>query len=369
MRKKKIMLVFGTRPEAIKMCPLALEMKKREAFETIVCVSGQHKEMLAQVMEQFQVKPDYDLQIMREWQDLFDITGRILEGMRRILDEARPDLVLVHGDTTTAFAASLAAFYREIPVGHVEAGLRTYRLDAPYPEEYNRQAVDIISRFRFAPTEGAKENLIREGKNSREIYVTGNTGIDALLMNRKDFYEDEYTRWAGGSRLLLITAHRRENVGLPMRRMFYAIRRLLEEFEDVKVLYPVHMNPEVRRIAGEILEGNERIRLTAPMEMEQFQNLMNQSFLVLTDSGGIQEEAPALGKPVIVMRDTTERPEGVNEGTLLLAGTETDSIYEACRLLLTDEVRYEAMSRAVNPYGDGTASKKIADILEKELTG
>lgn len=367
MSRKKVMLVFGTRPEAIKMCPLVLELKKRHTLETVVCVTGQHKEMLKQVLQEFKIVPDVDLCIMKEGQDLFDITIQVLERMRSLLRQEKPDIVLVHGDTTTAFAAALSAFYEGICVGHVEAGLRTYQLDAPWPEEYNRQSIDIASRFRFAPTEEARNNLIQEGKPSEEIYVTGNTGIDALFMNIKKDYADEYTRWAKGSRLLLITAHRRENLGEPMRQMFRAICRILEEFPDVKALYPVHMNPAVRQVADEEFGGHDRIRLIEPLDMVRFQNLMNQSYLILTDSGGIQEEAPALGKPVIVMRKTTERPEGVKAGTLLLGGTKEDSIYSACRELLTDKNRYRAMSQAKNPYGDGTASSQITDILEREF--
>ena len=366
MEKKHILIVFGTRPEAIKMCPLVKELKKREGFQTTVCVTGQHREMLDQVLKTFQIVPDYDLHIMHQGQDLYDVTCRVLMGMREVLIQEKPDAVLVHGDTTTAFAAGLAAFYRQIPVGHVEAGLRTYNLYSPYPEEYNRQAIGLSARWHFAPTETAREHLLKEGKKPDTIYVTGNTGIDALETTVREDYTHPQLDWANGSRLLLITAHRRENLGDPMRHMFRAIRRILEKYEDVKAIYPIHLNPTVRQIAKEELEGCGRLRLIEPLPAEDFHNFMSRSYLILTDSGGIQEEAPALGKPVLVMRDTTERPEGVAAGTLKLTGTDEETIYQACRLLLEDPEEYSRMAQAKNPYGDGTASKQIADILARE---
>ena len=364
---KKIMLVFGTRPEAIKMCPLVKELKSRTAFEVIVCVTGQHRQMLDQVLKAFNVEPDYDLSIMKEKQTLFDITTAILEKMKGVLEETNPDLVLVHGDTSTTFVTALACFYLHIPVGHVEAGLRTYNLDSPWPEEFNRQAVSIISQFNFAPTERAKENLITEKKLSDSIFITGNTAIDALKTTVKEDYVNENLDWAKGSRLILLTAHRRENLGEPMKHMFRAIRRIVDEFSDVKVIYPIHLNPVVREIANQELAGDERIRIIEPLEVVDFHNFLARSYLVLTDSGGIQEEAPSLGKPVLVMRDTTERPEGIDAGTLKLVGTDEDVIYNNFKLLLEDKEEYNKMAQAKNPYGDGTASKQIADILEEKL--
>lgn len=361
---KKVMLVFGTRPEAIKMCPLVKEIQKSTVIEPVVCVTGQHKEMLRQVLDIFQVTPDYNLAVMKPGQDLYDITSAVLLGMRDILAKEKPDVVLVHGDTSTAYASAAAAFYQQIPVGHVEAGLRTYNLYSPYPEEFNRQSIGLLAAWHFAPTEKARENLIREGKNPETIFVTGNTGIDALQTTVRSDYDHPTLRWAQGSRLLLITAHRRENLGEPMHAMFHAIRRIVEEFEDVKAVYPVHLNPVVRQIAGEELSGCDRISLIEPQNAQDFHNIMARSFLILTDSGGIQEEAPALGKPVLVMRDTTERPEGVQAGTLLLTGTGEESIYRHCRELLTDEAVYRRMSAAQNPYGDGRASQRIRSILE-----
>jgi len=364
---KKVMLVFGTRPEAIKMCPLVLELKARRYFETLVCVTGQHREMLAQVLDAFGVAPDFDLSVMTDRQTLFDITEKVLRGMREILERTKPAAVLVHGDTTTTLAAALACFYLNIPVGHVEAGLRTYNILSPYPEEFNRQAVDIVSRFLFAPTEVSRENLLKEGKAASSIYVTGNTAIDALKTTvRKDYRHPELD-WAAGSRLVMLTAHRRENLGAPMRRIFCAIRRILEEFPDIKVIYPVHMNPLVREAAAGILGDHPRVRLIEPLDVLDFHNFLARSYLILTDSGGIQEEAPSLGKPVLVLRDTTERPEGVAAGTLKLAGTDEETIYREFKTLLADRDAYDTMSRASNPYGDGFASKRIADILEKNL--
>ncbi len=364
MNRKKVMLVFGTRPEAIKMCPLVNELKGRpEEFETVVCVTGQHREMLDQVLRVFGVVPDHDLHVMKPGQTLFDITSDVLLKIRSVLEEERPDAVLVHGDTTTSFAAALAAFYLQIPVGHVEAGLRTRNLASPWPEEFNRQAVDVVSRWYFAPTETSRQNLLDEAKPDERIFVTGNTGIDALRTTVRDDYSHPELDWAEGSRLILITAHRRENLGEPMHRMFRAIRRVMEERPDTKAIYPIHMNPQVRRAAHEELDGFDRLRIIDPLEVVDFHNFMARSHLILTDSGGIQEEAPSLGKPVLVMRDTTERPEGVAAGTLKLVGTEEETIYREFSRLLSDDVEYSAMSHASNPYGDGRASERIADVL------
>ncbi len=360
---KKIMLVFGTRPEAIKMCPLVNELKSRKNAKTIVCVTGQHRQMLDQVLDVFGVVPDYDLSIMKERQTLFDITTNILGKIREVLEIERPDVVLVHGDTTTTFASALACFYMQIPVGHVEAGLRTYNIYSPYPEEFNRQAVGIVSAYNFAPTERAKENLLKEGKSADGIYVTGNTAIDALKSTVKPDYQHPELEWASDSRLIMITAHRRENLGEPMKQMFRAIRRVMDEHKDVKAIYPIHMNPVVRKTADEILGDDDRVHIIEPLEVLDFHNFLSRCYLVLTDSGGIQEEAPSLGKPVLVMRDTTERPEGIQAGTLKLVGTEEENIYNNFKLLLDDVNEYEKMSKASNPYGDGLASKRIADIL------
>lgn len=363
---KTIMLVFGTRPEAIKMCPLVNELKKRENIRTVVCVTGQHRQMLDQVLDAFQVVPDYDLSIMREKQTLFDITTGILGGIGFVLDEVRPDVVLVHGDTSTTFVTALACFYKQIPVGHVEAGLRTYNIWSPYPEEFNRQAVGIIAKYNFSPTEQAKQNLENEGKDPATIFVTGNTAIDALKTTVREEYTHPELEWAKDSRLILITAHRRENLGEPMRNMFRAICRVMEEHTDVKAIYPIHMNPIVRQAADEELGSCDRIHIVEPFDVLDFHNFLARSFLVLTDSGGIQEEAPSLGKPVLVMRDTTERPEGIAAGTLKLVGTDEQTIYENFRRLLDDQTAYDQMSRASNPYGDGFACKRIADILQKQ---
>ena len=363
---KKIMVVFGTRPEAIKMCPLVLELRKSKKLDTVTCVTGQHREMLRQVLDIFSVEPEYNLEVMKPGQDLTDITSQVLLGMRDILRKERPDLVLVHGDTSTAAASALAAYYQRIPVGHVEAGLRTWNLDSPYPEEYNRQEIGLIARYHFSPTETARDNLIREGKDPARIWITGNTGLDALRMTVREDFTHPILSWSSGSRLLIITAHRRENLGEPMHRMFRAIRRIVEEFTDVKAVYPVHLNPTVREIAEAEFSGCDRIRLIEPLAADAFQNLMARATLILTDSGGIQEEAPSLGKPVLVMRDTTERPEGVAAGTLKLVGTEEDTIYRECRALLTDPEKYRKMSEARNPYGDGHASERIRSILESE---
>lgn len=370
---KTVLLVFGTRPEAIKMCPVVNELKKRKSIRTVVCVSGQHREMLQQVLEVFHVQPDYDLSIMKENQTLFDITDAILLSIRSVLEEVKPDVVLVHGDTTTTFTTALAAYYMQLPVGHVEAGLRTYNIYSPYPEEFNRQAVSIISRYNFAPTELSRQNLIREGKDSSHIWVTGNTAIDALKTTIRKDYDHPELKWAAGSRLILITAHRRENLGEPMHHMFRAIRRVMDEHPDVKAIYPIHLNPKVRQAAAEVFgdqaEGGreERLHLIEPLDVLDFHNFMEHSYLILTDSGGIQEEAPSLGKPVLVMRDTTERPEGIEAGTLKLVGTEEETIYREFGRLLNDPEEYEKMSRAANPYGDGHASERIADILESSF--
>ena len=361
---KKVMLVFGTRPEAIKMCPLVNELKTRKGIETIVCVTGQHRQMLDQVLEAFQVEPDYDLSIMKDRQTLFDVTTNILNRIKAVLEEVQPDVVLVHGDTSTTFVTALACFYLQIPVGHVEAGLRTYNIYSPYPEEFNRQAVSIISAYNFAPTELSKENLLREGKNPDTIYVTGNTAIDALKTTVREDYTHPDLEWAKGSRLIMITAHRRETLGEPMKHMFRAIRRVCDEHPDIKAIYPIHMNPVVREIADSILGDDERIRIIEPLDVLDFHNFLSRSYLILTDSGGIQEEAPSLGKPVLVMRDTTERPEGIKAGTLKLVGTDEEVIYQNFKQLLEDEEAYRAMSTASNPYGDGFACKRIADILE-----
>ena len=362
---KKIMLVFGTRPEAIKMCPLVNELKKRSEIQTVVCVTGQHRQMLDMVLEAFHVKPDYDLSIMKDKQTLFDVTTNILERIKVVLEKEKPDVVLVHGDTSTTFVTALACFYLQIPVGHVEAGLRTYNIYSPYPEEFNRQAVSIISKFNFAPTELSKQNLLKEGKNPDSIYVTGNTAIDALKTTVRADYTHPELEWAMGSRLIMITAHRRENLGEPMRHMFKAIRRVMDEHPDVKAIYPIHMNPVVREIANEYLGDDDRIHIIEPLDVLDFHNFLSRSYLILTDSGGIQEEAPSLGKPVLVMRDTTERPEGIAAGTLKLVGTEEETIYEEFSRLLSDEDEYLAMSKASNPYGDGHACERIAEILCK----
>lgn len=361
---KRVMLVFGTRPEAIKMCPLVNELKTRKGIETVVCVTGQHRQMLDQVLEVFGVVPDYDLSIMKDKQTLFDITSNILNKIREVLVEAKPDVVLVHGDTSTTFVTALACFYMQIPVGHVEAGLRTYNIYSPYPEEFNRQAVSIIAQYNFAPTELSKSNLVREGKNESRIWVTGNTAIDALKTTVRADYTHPELDWASDSRLIMITAHRRENLGEPMHHMFRAIRRIMDEHPDVKAIYPIHMNPLVRQIADEELSGCERVRIIEPLDVLDFHNFLAYSYMILTDSGGIQEEAPSLGKPVLVMRDTTERPEGLKAGTLKLVGTDEQVIYENFKLLLENKDEYDKMSHASNPYGDGLACKRIADILE-----
>lgn len=360
---KKVMLVFGTRPEAIKMCPLVKELQSRDNIKTVVCVTGQHRQMLDQVLDAFHVVPDYDLSIMKAGQTLFNITTNILNSIGDVLDEEKPDVVLVHGDTSTTFATALACFYKQIPVGHVEAGLRTYNIYSPYPEEFNRQAVSIISQYNFAPTELSRQNLLKEGKKAETIWVTGNTAIDALKTTVREDYTHSELDWAADSRLIIITAHRRENLGEPMHHMFRAIRRIMDEHPDVKAIYPIHMNPLVRKAADEELGGCDRIHIIEPLEVLDFHNFLARSFLILTDSGGIQEEAPSLGKPVLVMRDTTERPEGIAAGTLKLVGTDEGAIYRNFKELLENKESYNAMAHASNPYGDGFACKRIADIL------
>lgn len=367
---KKIMLVFGTRPEAIKMCPLVRELKKRKKLETLVCVTGQHRQMLDQVLQAFEVTPDYDLAIMKENQTLFDVTTGILNAIKAVLEECEPDVVLVHGDTSTTFVTALACFYKQIPVGHVEAGLRTHNIYSPYPEEFNREAVSLIAQYHFAPTAQAAENLLGEGKDKGKIWITGNTAIDAMKLTVREAYSHPELEWAADSRLILITAHRRENLGEPMHHMFRAIRRVMEEHPDVKAIYPIHMNPQVRRTADEVFgdqaaDGKEeRMHIIEPLDVLDFHNFMKHSYLILTDSGGIQEEAPSLAKPVLVMRDTTERPEGIEAGTLRLVGTNEDTIYEEFSRLLNDREAYDRMACASNPYGDGHACERIADILE-----
>ena len=361
------MIVFGTRPEAIKMCPLVNELKLRKGVETLLCVTGQHRQMLDQVLKAFNVSPDYDLSIMKPGQTLFDITTNILQKIRDVLEKEKPDVVLVHGDTSTTFVTALACFYLQIPVGHVEAGLRTYNIYSPYPEEFNRQAVGIISQYNFAPTEISKQNLIKEGKNEKTIYVTGNTAIDALKTTVRADYTHPELNWADGSKLIMITAHRRENLGEPMKHMFRAIRRVLDDYDDIKAIYPIHMNPVVRETANEIFGDDDRIHIIEPLDVLDFHNFMARSFMILTDSGGIQEEAPSLGKPVLVMRDTTERPEGIKAGTLKLVGTNEDFIYSNFKLLIENADEYRKMSTASNPYGDGCACKRIADILEHNV--
>ena len=361
---KKIMLVFGTRPEAIKMCPLVNELRKRDSIKTIVCVTAQHRQMLDQVLRTFDVVPDYDLNIMKDRQTLFDITTNVLNGIKEVLEEVRPDIVLVHGDTTTTFVTALACFYLQIPVGHVEAGLRTYNINSPYPEEFNRQGVGIISQYNFAPTELASEHLIKEGKDPSTIFVTGNTVIDAMQQTVKKDYKHPELDWVGDNKLIFITAHRRENLGVPMHHMFRAIRRVLNEHPDCKAIYPIHMNPVVRQAAEEELGDCNQIHIIEPIEVFDCHNFEARSYLCLTDSGGIQEECPSYGVPVLVMRDTTERPEGVDAGTLRLVGTEEESIYSSFKELIENQEAYNLMAHACNPYGDGKACKRIADVLE-----
>ncbi len=362
---KKVMTVFGTRPEAIKMAPLVLELKKREGVEPIVVVTAQHRQMLDQVLQLFEIKPDYDLDIMKDKQTLYDVTSRVLKGMGEVIAETKPDIVLVHGDTTTTFAASLAAFYNQVAVGHVEAGLRTHNKYSPFPEEMNRQLTGVMADLHFAPTDTSRDNLLREGKKEETIFVTGNTAIDALKTTVRDDYASELldSIRSQGRRLVMLTAHRRENLGEPMRNMFRAVRRLIEKYDDIEVVYPVHMNPVVRELANEILHDIDRVHLIEPLDVFDFHNYAATSHLILTDSGGVQEEAPSLGVPVLVLRDTTERPEGVAAGTLKLAGIEEENIFSLADELLSDEAAYKAMSQASNPYGDGEASRRIVDAI------
>ena len=363
MKKIKVMTIFGTRPEAIKMAPLVKELKSREEIECIVCVTAQHRQMLDQVLEVFEIKPDYDLDIMEQGQTLSDITNRALKGLEKVIKETKPNIVLVHGDTTTTFAGALAAYYNQVDIGHVEAGLRTWDKYSPYPEEMNRQMVGIMADMHFAPTKTSKQSLLNEGKKEENIFVTGNTAIDALTTTIRKDYNNPIFDWLENDKLILLTAHRRENLGEPMRHMFKAIKRIVDEFQGIKVIYPVHLNPKVREVADEILGDDERIKLIEPLEVIDFHNFINRAHIILTDSGGIQEEAPALGKPVLVLRNTTERPEGIEAGTLKLAGTEEEKIYKLTKELLTDKNVYEQMSNATNPYGDGTASKQITNEI------
>jgi UDP-N-acetylglucosamine 2-epimerase (non-hydrolysing) len=364
---KKVLTIFGTRPEAIKMSPVIKEIEKSKNLKSIVCVTAQHREMLDQVLNTFKIKPHYDLNLMQQGQTLAEITTRALLGLEEVFEKVQPDLVLVHGDTTTTLSGALAAFYHQIPIGHVEAGLRTWNKYSPWPEEINRQMVDDIADFLFAPTETSKENLLKEGKDENKIYVTGNTAIDALQTTISKNYTHPLFDWVGDNRLVLLTAHRRENLGQPMYNIFKAVKRIVQELEDIKVIYPIHLNPQVRKIANEVLKDNDRIKLIEPLEVIDFHNFINKSYAVLTDSGGIQEEAPSLGKPVLVLRDTTERPEGIEAGTLKLVGTDEETIYKETKKLLTNKKIYDSMSKATNPYGNGTASKQIAEIISKEL--
>ncbi len=364
---KTILTIFGTRPEAIKMAPLVKEINKSRKLKSVVCVTAQHREMLDQVLHVFDIKPDYDLNLMKPGQTLAQITTRALLGLEEVFEKVQPDLVLVHGDTTTTLAGALAAFYHQIPVGHVEAGLRTWNKYSPWPEEMNRQMVDNIADYYFAPTQESKNNLLKEGKDESKIYITGNTAIDALKTTVSKDYTHEIFDWIGDDLLILLTAHRRENLGEPMYKIFRAVKRIAEEFKNVKIVYPIHLNPQIREIANEVLKGEDRVKIIEPLEVIDFHNFLNKSYLVLTDSGGIQEEAPSLGKPVLVLRDTTERPEGIEAGTLKLVGTDENKIFEETKNLLTNKESYESMSKATNPYGDGTTSKKIVEIITKTL--
>lgn len=361
---KNILLVFGTRPEAIKMCPLVNELKTRAAFKTTVCVTGQHQEMLKPVLDFFKVVPDFDLAVMKKSQTLFDITIHILERIQEVLTIARPNIVLIHGDTTTAFATALACFYMKIPIGHVEAGLRTYNINSPYPEEFNRNAADMIAAYHFSPTQLTATNLINEGKHPDDIFITGNTVIDAMRHTVKTDYSHPELDWVGEHKMILITAHRRENYGEPMRHMFRAVKRVLQESPDCRAIYPIHMSPVVRQIAEEELHGCSQIHVIEPLDVFDCHNFEARCYLCLTDSGGIQEECSSYGKPVLVMRDTTERPEGVTAGTLRLVGTDEENIYRNFKELLTDPFAYDKMAHICNPYGDGHACERIADILE-----
>ena len=362
----KVMTIFGTRPEAIKMAPLVKELEGRKEIKSIVCVTAQHREMLDQVLEVFKIKPDYDLNIMKQGQTLSEITSRVLLGLEEVIKKEQPNIILVHGDTTTTFAGALAAFYNQVDIGHVEAGLRTWNKYSPFPEEMNRQMVDRMTDLYFAPTEVSKNNLLMENIDESKIYVTGNTAIDAMKTTVMDNYSHEVLDWVGNDRLILLTAHRRENLGEPMRHIFRAIKRIVLEYPNVKVVYPIHLNPKVREVANEVFDGIDRVKLIEPLEVIDFHNFQNKSYIILTDSGGIQEEAPSLGKPVLVLRDTTERPEGIQAGTVKVVGTDEETVYKETKKLLDDKNEYEKMSMASNPYGDGFASKYIVDvILEK----
>ena len=366
MEKIKVMSIFGTRPEAIKMAPLVKELERRKEIESIVCVTAQHRQMLDQVLETFNIKPDYDLNIMKQGQSLSEITSRALTGLESVIKDVKPDIVLVHGDTTTTFAGALAAFYNQVAIGHVEAGLRTYDKYSPFPEEMNRQMVDCMTDLYFAPTTVSKENLLKEDIQEEKIFVTGNTAIDAMSTTVKNDYTHPELEWIKpNEKMILLTAHRRENLGEPMRHIFKAIRRIVDEFDDVKVIYPIHLNPLVRSVANEVFAGCDKVKLIEPLEVFDFHNFQNKSYIILTDSGGIQEEAPSLGKPVLVLRDTTERPEGISAGTLKLVGTDEETIYNETKKLLTDNKEYEKMSHASNPYGDGHASERIVDAIIK----
>ena len=362
---KKVLSVFGTRPEAIKMAPVVKELESRDGIKSIVCVTAQHRNMLDQVLDIFNITPDYDLNIMKPGQTLSYITAEVLKGIEEVIIKEKPDLVLVHGDTTTAMAAALAAFYQQVPVGHVEAGLRTYNKYSPFPEEMNRQIIDRIADYLFAPTEVSKENIGSKLNEGQKVFVTGNTAIDALKTTVSDDYSHPDIEWAKGSRLILVTAHRRENLGDPMRHIFKAIRRIVDEYDDVKVIYPVHLNPKVQEVAKEVLGGSDRVRLIEPLDVLDFHNYMERAYFIMSDSGGVQEEAPSLGKPVLVLRDTTERPEGIKAGTLRLVGTETEDVYNAAKELLDNKETYKKMAEAKNPYGDGFASKRIVDAIQK----
>lgn len=365
MKKRKILSIFGTRPEAIKMAPVVKELESREGIESVVCVTAQHRGMLDQVLEVFKIKPDYDLNIMKPGQSLTHITAEVLKGIEEVVIREKPDIVLVHGDTTTAMAAALAAFYQQVPVGHVEAGLRTYNKYSPFPEEMNRQIIDRIADYLFAPTEVSKENIGSKLNEGQKVFVTGNTAIDALKTTVSNDYSHPDIEWAKGSRLILVTAHRRENLGDPMRHIFKAIKRIVDEYDDVKVIYPVHLNPKVQEVAKEVLGGSDRVRLIEPLDVLDFHNYMERAYFIMSDSGGVQEEAPSLGKPVLVLRDTTERPEGIKAGTLCLVGTETEDVYNAAKELLDNKETYKKMAEAKNPYGDGFASKRIVDAIQK----
>ena len=362
---KKIMLIFGTRPEAIKMAPIIKEIEKRKNLEYVVCVSGQHREMLDQVLEVFDIKPQYDLNIMKHEQTITDITVGILTNIETIIKQENPDIILVHGDTTTAFSSALAAFYNKVAVGHVEAGLRTYNKFSPYPEEINRQMISVLSDYHFAPTEESANNLKKEGKNEQNVFITGNTVIDSMKYTVDDNYTNEIFKWIGNDKMILLTAHRRENLGQPMYNIFKAIKKIVDEYDNVKVVYPIHLNPKIRKIANEVIGNSNKIKIIEPLDVKDFHNFINKSYIILTDSGGIQEEAPSLGKPVLVLRDTTERPEGLKAGTLKLVGTDSEKIYKETVKLLTDFEEYKKMSDAINPYGDGEASKRIVDIIER----